>query len=76
MEQWENLDIDTNDLASFVRRCNTDTSFITGPSGNVQTIILNRNSKDAVNTQQFINNIADESHRHDMELGITSSSLS
>ncbi|XP_068466491.1 uncharacterized protein [Phaseolus vulgaris] len=67
MEQWENLDIDTSDLASFVRRCNTNKSLIPGPAGNVQAVILNRKSKEPVNTQEFINNIADENHRRDFD---------
>jgi len=67
MEQWENLDIDTSDLANFMRRCNTNTSFIPGPAGNVQAVIVNRNFKEAVNTQEFLNNIAYENHRHDFD---------
>ena len=67
MEQWENLDIDTSDLASFVRRCNTNKSLIPGPASNVQAVILNRNSKEPVNTQEFINNIVDENHRRDFD---------
>jgi len=67
MEQWENLEIDISDLTSFVHRCNTNTSLISGQTGNVQAVILNCNSKEAVNTQEFINNIANENHRRDFD---------
>jgi len=65
MEEWEGLDIDTTDIASFIRQCNSNTNVIPGPTGHVQVVILNRNSEGLVNTQEFINCIGDESHRRD-----------
>ncbi|XP_068504002.1 uncharacterized protein [Phaseolus vulgaris] len=65
MEEWEGLDIDTTDIASFIRKCNSNTNVIPGPAGNVQAVILNRNSEGPVNTQEFINRIGDESDRRD-----------
>jgi len=54
MEEWEGLDIDTTDIASFIR-----------PAGNVQAVILNCNFEGPVNTQEFMNRIGDESHLRD-----------
>jgi len=65
MEEWEGLDIDTTDIASFVRPCNSNTNVIHGLAGNVQVVNVNWYSKDPVNTQEFINRIGDESHRRD-----------
>ena len=50
-----------------MRHCNTNTCLIPGIAGSVEVVILNRNSKEAVNTQQFINNIADENRRRDFD---------
>jgi len=50
MELWEGLDINDNDIGSYVRRYNSTTNVIPGPAGNVQAVILNQNSDDAINT--------------------------
>ena len=55
MESWEGLDIDDNDIGSYVHCCNSTTNVILGPTGNVQAVILNQNSDNAINTQEFIN---------------------
>jgi len=41
MENFEELDIDTSDLESFIQRCNSKTPLIPGPVGNVQVVLLN-----------------------------------
>jgi len=65
MEPWEGLDIDDNDLTTFVRRCNSTTNVIPGPAGNVQAVLLNRTSEQPKNTQEFVKCIAEASdHRH------------
>ncbi|XP_068467029.1 uncharacterized protein [Phaseolus vulgaris] len=65
MESWEGLDIDDNDICSYVRRCNSTTNVIPGPAGNVQAIILNRNSEQSVNTQELINRIGQQTYDRD-----------
>jgi len=72
MESWEELDIDTSDLAAFVQRCNTDitTHLIPGPTCNVQAAILNRNSTQPQNTQQFMNEITYSNHECDFNTNL------
>jgi len=41
----------TSDIASFVRWCSSSTNVIPKATGNVQDVILNRDSEDPVNTQ-------------------------
>jgi len=61
----EGLDIDDNDIGSYVRCCNSTTNVISGPAGNVQAVILNRNSDQPVNTQEFINRIGEQTYKRD-----------
>jgi len=65
MESWEGLDIDENDIGSYVWRCNSTTNVIPGPAGNVQAVTLNRNSDQQVNTQEFINRIGQQTYERD-----------
>jgi len=65
MEPWEGFDIDDNDIGTFVRRCNSTANVILGPAGNVQAVILNRNSDDVINTQEFINSIGQQTCERD-----------
>ena len=67
MATWDELDIHTSDLAAFVHCCNTDrtTHLIPGTAGNVQDAILNQNSTEPQNTQQFMNEIAYANHERD-----------
>jgi len=58
MDAWEGLDIDESDVMSFIRRCNSNTEFISGPTGNAQALILNRESEEPENTQQLMREIA------------------
>jgi len=54
MEPWEGLDIDDSELETFVRDCNSTNNLILGPAGNVQAVLLNRNSSQPKNTQDFV----------------------
>jgi len=65
MEPWEGLDIDNNDIGSYVHHCNSTTNVIPGPAGNVQAVILNRNSDQPVNTKEFINRIGQQTYECD-----------
>jgi len=65
MENFEELDIDTSDLQSFIQCCNTKTPLIPRPVGNVQAFLLNRSSNDGMNMQQFLKELGDETHRRD-----------
>ncbi|QCD87471.1 hypothetical protein DEO72_LG3g2007 [Vigna unguiculata] len=42
MEPWKGLDVEEEDLASFLKKCNTSTTLIPEPAGNVQAAIINR----------------------------------
>ena len=53
MEPWEGLDIDDSDLEMFVRHYISITNLILGPAGNVQVVLMNWNSSQLQNTQQF-----------------------
>jgi len=64
MEPYEGLDIDDSDLQSFFRKCNSNTNFIPGPNRN-QVILVNRESDEPKNTQEFVNQIADASYQCD-----------
>jgi len=65
MENFKKLDIDTRDLENFIQRCNSKTPLIPGPAGNVQAVFLNRSSNDGMNTQQFLKELGDQTHRRD-----------
>jgi len=65
MEPLEGLDINDSQLDMFVRRCNTTTNLIPGPTGNVQAVLLNRNSLQPKSTQDFVRCIAEASHHQD-----------
>jgi len=67
IDTHDELDIDTSDLPAFVQRCNTNTTtnLIPESPSNVQTVILNRNSTEPQNTQQFMNESANANHQCD-----------
>jgi len=65
MDNFDELDIDTSDLESFLKRCNSNTTIIPGPAGNVQAVLLNRTSHEPLSTQQFVKDLREESHRQD-----------
>lgn len=46
-------------------QCSCNTNIVLGLAHNVQVVILNRNSEDSINTQEFVNHIGDESHCRD-----------
>jgi len=58
MEAWEGLDIYESDVMLFIRRCNSNTEFIPGPTGNAQALTLNRESDEPENTQQLMKEMA------------------
>jgi len=62
METWEGLDIEDNDIDSYVRCCNFNTKVIPGPTVNVHAVILNRNYDQPVNTQEFINRMGEQTY--------------
>jgi len=66
MEPWEGLDINDSQLDTFVRRCNTTTNLILGPAGNLQAVLLNRNSSQPKSTQDFVRCITEASHHQDL----------
>ena len=57
---WEFLDIDDSDLSSFVRPSNPNLlssgsiTLIHGPAGVVQAVMMNRQSREPLPTQEFI----------------------
>ncbi|QCE10551.1 hypothetical protein DEO72_LG10g1781 [Vigna unguiculata] len=42
MEPWKGFDVEEEDLASFLKKCNSSTTLIPEPAGNVQAAIINR----------------------------------
>jgi len=67
MEPWKGLDVEEEDLASFLQKCNSSTTLIPGPAGNVQAAIINRGSKHAQSTQEFAQCIAVASYERDFK---------
>jgi len=53
-EPWEGLDIDDTDQETFIRRRNSTTNVIPGPVGNIQAVLLNQNSSQPKNAQEFM----------------------
>jgi len=53
MEPWKGLDVEEEDLTSFLKKCNSSTTLIPEPAGNVQAAIINRGSEHAQSTQEF-----------------------
>jgi len=67
MESWKGLDVEEQDLESFLKKCNSSTTLITGPVGNVQAAIINRGTKDAQSTQEFAQAIAVATYERDFK---------
>jgi len=65
MDPWEALAIDEEVLKEFLERFNLATTFILGPAGNAQTVILNRQLSEAHNTQEFMKKMVVASHARD-----------
>ena len=68
MEPWKGLDVEEEDLASFIKKCNSSTILILGPAGKVQAAIINRGSEDAQSTQEFAQSIAVATYERDFKL--------
>jgi len=54
LEPWEGLDIDDSNMETIFKKCNSNIDLIPGPAGNVQAVLLNRESSEAKNTQEFV----------------------
>jgi len=67
MEPWKGLDIEEEDLASFLKKCNSSTTLIPRPAGNVQAAIINRGSEHAQSTQEFAKSIVVASYERDFK---------
>jgi len=67
MEPWQGLDVEQQDLESFVKRCNSATTLIPEPVGNVQAAMINRDKEHAQSTQQFARDIASATYERDFK---------
>jgi len=67
MEPWKGLDVEEEDLASFLKKCNTSTTLIPEPARNVQAAIINRGSEDAQSTQEFAQSIVVATYERDFK---------
>ena len=65
MDHWEALAVDDSILKEFLERCNANTTFIPGPVGHAQAVLLNRELNETHNTQEFLNNMVVASHAQD-----------
>ncbi|QCD93033.1 hypothetical protein DEO72_LG5g1104 [Vigna unguiculata] len=67
MEPWQGLDVEEQDLESFVKRGNSSRTLIPGPAGNVQAAMINRDDEEAESTQQFARDIASATYERDFK---------
>jgi len=67
MEPWEGLDVEQQDLESFIKRCKSATTLILGPVGNVQAAMINQDKEHAQSTQQFAWDIAFAPYERDFK---------
>ncbi|QCE10171.1 hypothetical protein DEO72_LG10g1397 [Vigna unguiculata] len=67
MELWQGLDVEEKDLKSFVKRCNSATTLIPGPTGNVQAAMINRDKEHVQSTQEFARDIASATYERDFK---------
>ncbi|XP_027911476.1 uncharacterized protein LOC114170191 [Vigna unguiculata] len=65
MDPWEALAVDDVVLKEFLERCNGNTTFIPGPAGHAQAVLLNRDLNETHNTQEFLNNMVVASRARD-----------
>lgn len=65
MDAWEGLQIEEDVLESFLKKCDSSSSLILGPVGNVQATIMNRISDDTRTTQQFAEEVAKATYERD-----------
>ncbi|XP_014511694.1 uncharacterized protein LOC106770396 [Vigna radiata var. radiata] len=61
----EGLQIEEDVLESFLKKCDSSSSLIPGPTGNVQAAIMNRISDDPRTTQQFAEEVAQATYERD-----------
>ncbi|XP_014489801.1 uncharacterized protein C17orf53 homolog [Vigna radiata var. radiata] len=66
MDAWEDLVYDDDILESFLKKCDSSSSLIPDPAGNVQAVMLNRiNTKGKKSTQKFANDVAKATYERD-----------
>ncbi|WVY96436.1 hypothetical protein V8G54_028587 [Vigna mungo] len=58
MDVWQGLEIEDDVLESFLKKCDSSSSLIPGPAGNVQAAMMNRISDDPRTTQEFAQEVA------------------
>jgi len=67
MERWEGLDVEHQDLDSFIKRCNSATTLNPWPPGNVQAAMINREKEHAQSIQEFAQDIASTTYERDFK---------
>jgi len=67
MEPWQGLDVEEQDLESFVKRGNSSRTLIPGPAGNVQAAMINQDSEQPESTQKFALDIASATYERDFK---------
>ena len=65
MDPWEALAVDAYVLKEFLEQCNANTTFISGPTGHAQVVLLHIELNETHNTQEFLNNMVVASHARD-----------
>ncbi|WVZ13838.1 hypothetical protein V8G54_011404 [Vigna mungo] len=65
MDAWRGLEIEDDVLQSFLKKCDSSSSLIPGPAGNIQAAMLNRISDDPRTTQQFAEEVAQATFERD-----------
>ncbi|WVZ02481.1 hypothetical protein V8G54_023287 [Vigna mungo] len=65
MDAWRGLEIEDDVLQSFLKKCDSSSSLIPGPAGNIQAAMLNRISDDPRTTQQFVEEVAQATFERD-----------
>ncbi|QCD82849.1 hypothetical protein DEO72_LG2g3190 [Vigna unguiculata] len=67
MEPWKGIDVEEQDLESFLKKCNSSTTLIPGLAGNVQAAIIDRGIKHAQSTQEFARAIVVATYERDFK---------
>ncbi|WVY92999.1 hypothetical protein V8G54_032087 [Vigna mungo] len=65
MDAWRGLEIEDDVLQSFLKKFDSSSSLIPGPTGNIQAAMLNRISDDPRTTQQFAEEVAQATFERD-----------
>jgi len=67
MEPWKGIDVEEQDLESFLKKCNSSTTLIPGLAGNVQAAIIDHGIKHAQSTQEFTRAIVVATYERDFK---------